>query len=625
MNSKTISHYPRVALGAALLLCTAVGASAAGNSIVTFSVDMTGPIQSSAFTPGTSHVFARGMFNNWSTGAYYDGTGTSQLTNNPLAANPNIYSGTFADTNDANGSTMQYKYYIDTGGNWESVNNRQWGLPSNSGGTLVLPTYYFNDTVPSGQTQVTNVIEFQVDMTQQIALGSFHPGTDLVFARGSFNDWGNDNTTTSPFPLTNNPAAANTNLYTGIYMGPTGVEGGYIANYGSVQFYKYWYGTNSTDSSGVYESIPSQDTDSSGNRVVNLLFVNGTLILPKVYFSDQAPIPPVTNVMTFQVDMSVQIALGKFNPPPNGADYVEARGSFNNWSSGFQLTNNPPPYTNKYSGVWTNVNAPSFAVQYKFWSSTFGVGYETPASTGGGNRSVTMLSSNGSLTVPDVFFNDQTLNNTLPTNTVVNFSVDMTGAVQSPSGTPFDPNSDSVYVNGDFLGWWTWRGTPDDLGPAQYQLTNNPTGPNPNLYSISLEVPVANSLALTYKYSIGGADNEAPSGQNHLRYIRTVGNYTFAQDKFANQYNEPNWGQLSIGQPSGGNVLVSWLGLPNVNLQTKPNLGSGAWTNLPATSGVTWSSGFSGTNGFVSTTNYPTSAGQTYLRLIQPAAPSPAP
>ena len=135
---------------------------------------------------------------------------------------------------------------------------------------------------------------------------------------------------------------------------------------------------------------------------------------------------------------------------------------------------------------------------------------------------------------------------------------------------------------------------------------------------------MGNPLPITYKYSIAGADNEAGGGLNHIRYIRTLGNYTLATDTFGNQHGEPSWGQLAIGQPVSGHAQVSWLGLPGVNLQTKTNLTSGTWVNLTATDGATWSSGFSGTNGFVSTTNYPTS-GQTYLRLVQPAPPPPAP
>jgi hypothetical protein len=617
INTKTF----RLTTAAGLLLGTALAASAAGNSIITFSVDMTGPIQTSAFTPGTSHVFVRGMFNDWSTGANYDHSGSSQLTNNPAAVNPNIYSGTFADTNDANGSVTQYKYYIDTGDNWEGVNNRTWGLPTASGGSLVLPTYYFNDTAPTGLTPVTNSVTFQVDLTQQIALGNFTPGTSHVFARGSFNNWGNDNTATSPFPLTNNPAAPNTNLYTGEFLGPTYTEGGEIDNPGAPQHFKYYI-----DNAPVpYESPSPQSIDGTGNRVYNLLQANGALVLPAVYFNDLPPVPPVTNVITFQVDMSMQAALGRFNPPPGGSDYVEARGSFNNWAGGFTLTNFPPPYTNKYGGEWTVINNPGSVVSYKFWDTTFPGGYETPSSTGGNNRTVNLLNANGPIVIPDVYFSDQTTNSIVSANTMVTFSVDMTGAILYGTTTPFDPNTQSVYINGDWLGWWTWRPTPDNLGPAPYQLTHDPVGPNPNLYSVTLQVPAANALGLTYKYAIGGADNEAGFGQNHVRYVRTIGNYTNATDKFGTMYAEPAWPRLlSIGAPSGGHALVSWLGLPGVQLQTKANLTSGSWVNLPETDGTSWSSGYIGTNGFVSTTNYPTS-GQTYLRLIQPEAAPPAP
>lgn len=619
LNIKTKTF--RLTTAAGLLLGTAVAASAAGNSVITFSVDMTAQIQNSAFTPGSSHVYARGFFNNWSTGANYDGSGSSQLTNNPAAINTNIYSGTFADTNDANGSVTQYKYYIDTGANWEcpasvaNCGNRIWGLPTASGGSLVLPTYYFNDTVPTGLTPVTNSVTFQVDMTQQIALGTFIPGTSHVFARGSFNDWGNDATATSPFPLTNNPAAANTNLYTGVFLGPTYTEGGEIDNPGAPEFYKYYIDTG-TD----WDQPTAQNTDSSGNRVYNLLQANGALVLPAVYFNDQPPIPPITNVVTFQVDMSVQAALGRFSD-----DYVEARGSFQGWVGGFQLTNNPAsPYTNKYIGVYTIINSPGTTIYYKFWDTYFPGNYETPPSTGGNNRSFNLLTTNGNIVLPDVYFSDQTLNSIVSSNTAVTFNLDMTGAMEYGTTTPFEPSSDNVYINGDWLGWWDWRPSPDNLGPSVYQLTNNPAG-NPNLYSITLTIPAANALALTYKYSIGGADNEAGFAQNHVRYIRTIGNYTMATDTFGNQYNEPNWGQLAIGTPASGHTLVSWLGLPGIELQTKTNLTSGSWVTLPATDGTSWSSGYLGTNGFVSTTNYPTTARQTYMRLIEPAAAPPAP
>jgi len=603
----------RRGLATGLLLGTAVAASAAGNSLVTFSVDVTGQIQKGVFTPGTSHVFARGTFNNWSTGANYDGSGASQLTNNPAAVGlaANIYTGTLADTNDSNGSTLQYKYYIDTTSLWENdVANRTFGLPTTNGGHLALPTYYFDDQVPTNLPPVTNSIAFQVDLTQQITLGNFTPGTDNVYARGSFNSWGS-------FPLTNNPAAANTNLYTGVFLGPTGVEGGQIDNPDAPEWYKYYIDRNSN-----WESPPAQSTDGTGNRVYNMLDTNGALVLPAVYFNDQAPVPPVTNNVTFRVDMTVQIALGNFNPPPNGSDYVEAKGAFNAWSDGFYLTNNADAVgqeSNVFSGVWTIVSNPNTSEPYKFYMNTASGGgiWESPASTGGGNRSFVLLSTNGNLVLPDVFFNDLHLGNVVPTNTLVTFSVNMTGAVGTDAVT-FDPSVDQVYVNGDWLNWWGWGVFP----PASYQLTNYPVGSSN--YMIQLQIPAGNSLALTYKYSINGIDDEAGTGVNHFRYIRSAGNYVFPLDKFGNQYNEPATGNVAISTPSGGHAVVSWLGHPGIYLQTRTNLTSGSWQDLPWTDGASWATGVTSTNGFVSTTNYPTSGGQTYFRWVNPqSAPAP--
>jgi hypothetical protein len=169
MKSKTF----QLTTAGGLLLGAAVAASAA-SSIVTFQVDMTAQIQNNAFTPGVNVVNARGTFN---------GYGTYALTNNPAGVNTNLYSGTVNDTTDANGSTMQYKYCID-GGGWESMaNNRQWGLPTANGGSVVLPAYFFSDAAPTGLTPVNDTVSFQVDMTQQTTLGNFIPGTSTVYVR----------------------------------------------------------------------------------------------------------------------------------------------------------------------------------------------------------------------------------------------------------------------------------------------------------------------------------------------------------------------------------------------------------------------------------------------------------
>src|SRR5579862_4056030 len=68
------------AFGVLLLLCSAAAAEAA-DSLITFRVDLTVASTNGWFTPGSSQVYARGTFNNWGTGEFYDGSGSSTLTN----------------------------------------------------------------------------------------------------------------------------------------------------------------------------------------------------------------------------------------------------------------------------------------------------------------------------------------------------------------------------------------------------------------------------------------------------------------------------------------------------------------------------------------------------------------
>src|SRR4029077_20552469 len=112
----------RGGLGAGLLLLA--GVVAHGQSPVTFQVDMTQQIVFGTFTPGTSVVYGRGSFEGWGL--------DFPLTNNPAGANTNLYLGTY-DIADAASTVEQYKFYIDTGANWENPtstggNNRTFTL-----------------------------------------------------------------------------------------------------------------------------------------------------------------------------------------------------------------------------------------------------------------------------------------------------------------------------------------------------------------------------------------------------------------------------------------------------------------------------------------------------------------
>jgi len=144
--------------------------------------------------------------------------------------------------------------------------------------------------------------------------------------------------------------------------------------------------------------------------------------------------------VTFQVDMSVKIATGYFNP---GSDVVTCPGGFNNW------LNEPPANTEKVmtdpdnDSVYTITiaMAPSATYEYKF---NIGLGWNGKDETGG-NRSV-VVGTTG-MTVPVSFFNDY--NPVTGVTSSVTFSVDM----QLPAQGDFEPGTDNVYVAGNFTGW----------------------------------------------------------------------------------------------------------------------------------------------------------------------------
>src|SRR5688572_11679772 len=66
--------------------------------------------------------------------------------------------------------------------------------------------------------------------------------------------------------------------------------------------------------------------------------------------------------VTFQVDLSQQVANQQFDP---GADQVEARGFFNNWSGGFVLEPSAADQ-NVYVGTAEIEGVLDTAVEYKF-------------------------------------------------------------------------------------------------------------------------------------------------------------------------------------------------------------------------------------------------------------------
>ena len=560
-------------LAAAALLGAVLATSAA--SKVTFQVDMNVAATNGTFNPTTQTVSTHGSFNNWD---------AFPLTNNPAGANPMLYSGT---TNlPSNGIVIAYKYVIEPGANYETTatHNRFLDLPTNDGGNVTAPLAFYSDIPPDGTLPTT--VTFQVNLAQQINVGSFNPSTSFVFARGTWNNFAAD------VAMTNDPSIRTTNQFglvnSNVYVSTYDIAG----SPGKSLDFKFYIDTGAN-----WESLIGGlgiDSSDNNNRYFNLAS-SGPQKLPILFFNNLPYSPLATNSTTFQVDMTAQVTTGKFDPT---VGTVELRGNFNGWGppGGTQilLTNNPAgPNTNLYSTVVPIADGIGANEFYKFWASVAANGgWETFAN----NRSLTVVAGNTHV-LPVASFNDEVIGDFLPADTLVTFTISMTNAVGTDSHA-FDPANDHVYVNGIpiFVSW-------DSVSLSGFELTNNPVGSK--LYSLTILIPQFSPVRTSYKYSINGTDNEAGNGVNHIRYIRQTGTYSLPLDTFGTMTAEISFGNFKAGPAVAGHVPLSWLGRPGVHLQSRTSLSTGSWVDVPGTDGL-------------SATNYPISGAIQFFRLIKP-------
>jgi hypothetical protein len=526
------------------------------------------------------------------------------LTNDSAGLNPYLFTGTFMDTNDAPGTTLGYRFYLeeaDWGGQWLDL-DRTALLPPTNGASLVLPLAYFGDTPPGGWP-VTNTLQltFQVDMSEQAALGRFTLGTGPVDV-WEYVDYDHNG---GLLTLSNDSSSPNPYLFTGTLM---------LTNFvpGSTRNYKFYYAWKS---SYVYE----EPLSTCGDYRVAVLpsGTNATLVLPVVYFDDLPPgVPLVTNSVTYQVDMSAQ-----FSAPPDlgWRRWPYCTGSFNGGQS-LALTNDPSAgNTNIYRGTLQIISLPGARMDFHFgyllvsFRGTGNRHVEELLYLGSTNRTFNLLTNNGDLVLPPVLFGDLEPGDVLPAATLVRFNVDMTGAV-GVDGHPFDPVLDRIFVNGDFAdwfpphaggkrqGWWPWNPLQvSTFSLSSYYLTNVPGTP---VFTGVVALDRPRALVLTYRYSINGQDNEPTGGQNHIRFIRTTGEYALPLDKFGAPVQEPSFGNLTATRSDPDHVLISWLGRPGVHLQSCSSANR-PWQDYPETDGL-------------SATNWPTADGERFFRLAKP-------
>src|SRR5262245_52665787 len=163
-------------------------------------------------------------------------------------------------------------------------------------------------------------------------------------------------------------------------------------------------------------------------------------------------------MVTFQLDMSAQIALGHFDPVADSA--FVAGNTLNNWSTTESQLNRSSTNPNLWVGTFDVAADAGSTLQYKFLTTTSGgtTAWEGNVGSGGGNGNRTLVLAAGDQTVPPVYFNNVSSSTTVSPN--VTFQIDM--SVQNTQGN-FDPSSGTVNVAGEFNAWST----------SAFELTNS--------------------------------------------------------------------------------------------------------------------------------------------------------
>lgn len=555
----TIPNNLRRLLGAGLLCGLAATVQAQNN--VTFQVDLS-RYTNSAGAQAATLVDVRGAFNSWSAGW--------SLVNNGA----NVYTNTF----DVAGNPLdkfQYKFTYTTppGVTWEDDNpppgagqppaegnNRVLELV---GGDQVLPVVeFYAPSVTPPLDFSDNNITFQVDMTAQIQISAWSHGQPIRVS-GAFNGWGDGN------DMTNNPALSGdeTNIFSCVITipGVVGSQGG-----------QYKFRAN-----GGWEN---DGVGPGGAQNRNFTITGGDQVLPVVYYNNIAPATPTNANVTFRVDMTPQVITGGFI---HGLSEVRVSGGFNGWGNGDLLTNNPALTTIESNIYSTVISITNFIDTEYFFKFRQDGGWESAAIYGVGvNLDRHFFLTGGDQVLPLVTYNDASLCDLLLQPTTVTFVLQLTNGTIATDGTVFNPATDTVHINGEFIGWQGWN----EFLP---QLANNP--PGSDFYEYSTVLPAGSPRGQKFKFGIIGpatsnADNEAPQFQDHVQYVRTFDpTFTMPVAQFGTNYAsirvEPAFGQLAVGAPTGGDLPITWLGGPCVTLQTKSSLNNGSWTDLPATDG----------------------------------------
>ncbi|NGO38492.1 hypothetical protein G4L39_03645 [Limisphaera ngatamarikiensis] len=374
-------------------------------------------------------------------------------------------------------------------------------------------------------------VTFRVNMSVQMAMGRFNPDTDLVYLAGTFNNW-----STTQDLMVRNPSNPD------VWEITLDLPAGTWPNYKFVML-RAGTGFAWETRDNRWFQVPSSDT-----------------VLDVVYFDDITEVVTNRQPVTFQVDMSVQIANGVFDPAVGRL--AVSGDAIDDWANqGTHLLTPTPTNEALWAGTFEITARVGATVNYKFIMD--GMWESRP------NR--TFVMTNEPIVLPVVYFNDVT-NPAVPIP--VTFSVHMGVAVARGW---FNPETDFVEARGSFLT------TPGGAWVGGFQLTNSPA--NPYVYTGTfLTTNQAPGSVMLYQFVINGATWETTGDRTW-----TFANTNAVSLPLAYLNNVTSLGPVSLQVRDSGRVELQWEAGPRVRLQTAPAL-EGPWTDVPETEGAgSWS------------------------------------
>lgn len=403
-------------------------------------------------------------------------------------------------------------------------------------------------------------ITFKVNMSIQQALGNFTPGADPVYVAGGFNSW-----TPPSGALTQ--SVTNADVYEGTFdlTETPGATVSYKFVYGPVD--PYTWEPNGVGPGGANDRelvMPAVDT-----------------VLPDVYWNNQSTLPSTRDV-TFQINMSVQIALGDFDPIN---DFLNVAGDFNAWSTTASTLTQSGGDPNIWEGTFTVAGDTATTTFYKYVIASFSVGadvWENNDVGPGGAQNRELLLESGNQTLPVVYFNNL---DTIPNPVDVTFQVDMTAQIALGN---FVDGPNQVTAAGSFNAW----------DAISFVLTNDPG--DPMVYKGVTTIEAASGSLVFWQYVIDGADWEEAVGNR----VFTLGDTNNQAIDVVFWNNVGDLGPVATAPSGVDQVDVSWDPGTLVRLQKSTNL-LNAWLEVPGTTGQS--------NATVTVTTP-----ETYFRLIGP-------